>query len=126
MFDGGIMWQIYYNGDCSKSRAAKAYLDEKNISYDVINYLEVPLTHEMIKQLLGQLGFGIDGVVRTKEDAFKAIALEWFTWSEDEKIAFVIKNPLVLERPIVVYEDYAVIARPDVTPIDHLLARAWK
>lgn len=120
------MWQIYYNGDCSKARAAKAYLDEKGISYEVINYLDVPLTYEMIKTLLGQLGFGIDGVVRTKEEPFKAIALEWFTWSEDEKIAFVIANPIVLERPIIVYEDYAVIARPDVTPIDHLLARAWK
>ncbi len=120
------MWQIYYNGDCSKARAAKAYLDEKKIAYEVINYLEVPLTHELIKKLLGQLGFGIDGVVRSKEEAFKSISQEWFTWSDEEKIAFVIANPIVLERPIVVYDDYAVIARPDVMPIDHLLARAWK
>ncbi|UNM97445.1 arsenate reductase [Ignatzschineria rhizosphaerae] len=120
------MWQIYYNGNCSKARAAKAYLDEKQIAYDIINYLEAPLTPEMIKTLLGKLGIGIDGLVRVKEEAFKAIALEWFTWSDDEKIAFVIENPIVIERPVVVYDDHAVIARPDVAPIDHLLARAWK
>ena len=120
------MWQIYYNGDCSKARAARAYLDEKGITYDVINYLEVPLTPLMIKTILSQLGLGIDGVVRSKEAPFQEIALEWFTWSEDEKIEFVVKNPIVLERPIIVFEDYAVIARPDVSPIDHLLARAWK
>ncbi|MHC5224884.1 ArsC/Spx/MgsR family protein [Ignatzschineria sp. LJL83] len=120
------MWQIYYNGDCSKARAARTYLDEKGITYDVINYLEAPLTPLMIKTILGQLGLGIDGVVRSKEAPFQEIALEWFTWSEDEKIEFVVKNPIVLERPIVVFEDYAVIARPDVSAIDHLLARAWK
>ena len=121
-----VMWQIYYNGDCSKARAARAYLDEKGITYDVINYLEVPLTPLMIKTILSQLGLGIDGVVRSKEAPFQEIALEWFTWSEDEKIEFVVKNPIVLERPIIVFEDYAVIARPDVSPIDHLLAKAWK
>ena len=120
------MWQIYYNGDCSKARAAKAYLDEKGVSYEVINYLEAPLTPSMIQKLLADLGLGIDGIIRQKEAVFREVALEWFTLSDEEKVAFVIANPIVIERPIVVYKDHAVIARPDVSPIDHLLARAFK
>lgn len=118
------MWQIYYNGDCSKSRAAKAFLDAHNIQYSLINYLETPLTIEEIDRLLAMLGIGIDGLVRTKEDDFKRIALEWFTWSPTQKKEFVIQNPIVIERPIVIYNHYAVIARPDTVPIEKLLKLA--
>ncbi len=115
------MWQIYYNGDCSKSRAAKAFLDAHNIHYSLINYLETPLSIADIDRLLAELGVGIDGLVRTKEAAFKNIALEWFTWSPEQKKEFVIQNPIVIERPIVVYNHHAVIARPDTAPIEKLL-----
>lgn len=120
------MWQIIYNGQCSKARAAKAYLDEKGIEYTLFNYLETPMTKEMLKKILAQLGLGIDGVIRMKEAAFQDVSLQWFTLSNDEKIQFVIDNPIVLERPIVIFDDFAVIARPDTAPIDHLLAKAWK
>lgn len=120
------MWQLIYNGNCSKARAAKDYLDEKGIEYTQIDYLETPLTVEMLTKILAQLGLGIDGVIRMKEEAFKGISLQWFTWSDAEKIQFVVDNPIVIERPIVIYDDYAVIARPDTAPIDHLLAKAWK
>ncbi|GHA01453.1 arsenate reductase [Ignatzschineria ureiclastica] len=118
------MWQIYYNGDCSKARAAKAFLEDAGVDYQLINYLEAPLTAEMIQQVLAQLGVGIDGIIRTKEEAFKKIALEWFTWSEAEKMAYLLANPIIIERPIVIYQDRAVIARPDVTPIETLLTYA--
>lgn len=120
------MWQIIYNGDCSKSRAAREYLDEKKIEYQVINYLDEPLSAEMIRSLLAKLGLGIDGIIRMKEAPFQKISQEWFTWNDDQKIAFVVENPIVIERPIVVYREDAVIARPDPSPIDHLLAKAWK
>ncbi len=120
------MWQIIYNGQCSKARAAKAYLDEKGVEYTLFDYLETPLTPAMIKGWLSRLGLGVDGIIRMKEDAFKAVSQDWFVMSEDEKIQFLIENPIVIERPIVIYDDYAVIARPDTSSIDHLLAKAWK
>lgn len=120
------MWKLIYNGECSKAKAAKDYLDEKGIEYTLFNYLEEPMTPEMLKEILMQLGLGIDGVIRMKEDAFKGISLQWFTLSDAEKIQFVVENPIVIERPIVIYDDCAVIARPDISPIDHLLAKAWK
>ena len=43
------MWKLIYNGECSKARAAKDYLDEKGIEYTLFNYLEEPMTPEMLK-----------------------------------------------------------------------------
>ncbi len=115
------MWTIWYNGDCSKSRAAKTFLDERNIEYRTINYLETPLTSEMIKDLLAKIGVGIDGIIRAGEAEFKAISGEWFTWSDDKKIEFVIQNPIILQRPLVVHGDKGVIARPGAEEIERIL-----
>ncbi len=64
------------------------------------------------------------GLSALKKRHFKKIALEWFTWSEAEKMAYLLANPIIIERPIVIYQDRAVIARPDVTPIESLLTDA--
>lgn len=115
------MWKIIYNGNCSKSRAAKAYLDEKGIEYEIVNYLDEPLTAEIIQEILTKVGVGIDGVIRTGEEVFKAISGEWFTWSDAEKINFVVKNPIILQRPIVIRGEKGVIARPEPTEIERIL-----
>ncbi len=104
--------QIYHNPRCSKSRQTLALLEENGADVTVIKYLETPPSAETIKTLLSQLGFSsARELMRTKEDAYKALNLK-DEHNEDALINAMIDNPKLIERPIVVSDDKAVLGRP--------------
>ena len=104
-------WIIYHNDDCSKSRAALEILEAHNISAKVVNYLITPPNQAEIKTLLQKLGKSVQEIIR-KNDAktLNLINLEQF--SEQDLINLICQHPILLERPIIVHGDQAVIARP--------------
>ena len=101
---------IYHNPKCSKSRKALELLENKNIKLEIREYLKTGLTLDEINQIKELLQEPISAFMRKKEDLF--IELNLATASEDELMDSLSKHPKLLERPIVIRRDKAVIARP--------------
>jgi len=102
---------IWHNPKCSKSRASFALLGEKDMDVEVVNYLDTPPTEDELKALLVMLGMQPRELMRTKEDIYKALNLK----SEDDNATLIkamVENPKLIERPIVIKGDKAVIGRP--------------
>lgn len=111
--------RVYHNPRCSKSRQALQYLDAKALNYEVRKYLDEPLTRLEIKTLLKKIGISADALLRKGEKFYKE-NLKGKEWSEDEIIDFMIKEPKLIERPIIELGENAVIGRP-TEAIDKLL-----
>ena len=103
--------QIWHNPRCSKSRNALALLEEKKIDAEVVKYLETSHTHDEIAGLLKMLGLSARELMRTKEDIYKELNLKDEN-DEGKLIDAMVKNPKLIERPIVVKDGKAVIGRP--------------
>ena len=103
---------IWHNPRCSKSRQALAILDELETPKDVIKYLEEHPSKEQIKNIFKMLGYKSPrDMMRTKEDLYKELNLKEET--DDEKLfEAMAQNPKLIERPIVIKGDKAIIARP--------------
>ena len=104
------MVEIWHNSRCSKSRAAFNYLKDKNIEYSVKEYLKEPLTLEDLSGVLEKLNKKPSELIRKKEALFKELNLKNAT--ENELLEAMVKNPKLIERPIIVNGKKAVIARP--------------
>ena len=102
---------IYHNPRCSKSRNTLALLEENGVEPEVILYLETPPCEADIRSLLAKLELEAAQLVRRGEDAYKASGLSRDS-SDDELIAAMVQHPKLIERPIVVRGDRAVLGRP--------------
>ncbi len=105
------MIQIYHNSRCSKSRECLAFLADADVEYQIINYLSDIPTIEELKELINKLKIKPLELIRKNEkiwkDNFASKSL-----SDDELIAAMAQNPILIQRPIVINGDRAVIARP--------------
>ena len=113
------MITIYHNNRCSKSRSGVAYLEAKGVEYQVRQYLNEPFTEEELKKLIAKTGLKPIDIVRKEETCFKQ-NLKGKDLTDDEWIAEMVKEPRLIQRPIVEKGDKAVMARP-VENIDELL-----
>ena len=102
---------IYHNPRCSKSRQSLALLRENGVEPEVIEYLKTPLDEVALRDVFVKLGLKAHEVVRTKEEPYQQLALSPDS-SEKEVIAAIVKYPILMERPIVVKGNSAVIGRP--------------
>lgn len=103
--------KIYHNVHCSKSREACSILQEKNIPFEAIDYLKTPPSQKEIKDLLKKLGMKAEEIVRKGEVLYKE-KYKNKKFSEAEWIQILSENPILIERPIIVKGDKAVIGRP--------------
>lgn len=114
------MIEIYHNPRCGKSRTALAAVEEKTTDYKIIKYLEEIPTYDSLKTLLKKLDFKPLELVRQKEKVW----VENYKnnpMSDDEIIKAMILNPILIERPILIKEDKAVIAR-DLDSLNNFLS----
>jgi len=109
---------IYHNPRCSKSRKTLELLVQQQQQTQIIEYLKTPPAAETIKQLLRKLGITARELLREKEDDYKTAGLDNMNLSEDEIIALMVQYPKLIERPIVVMGDKAVIGRPPERVLD--------
>lgn len=103
--------RIYHNARCSKSRAACTMANERGIDAEIINYLDTPPSREELGQLLIKLGMSAAQLLRTGEAVFK----EHYAGrdlSEADCLQALLDHPILIERPIVVCGERAVVARP--------------
>jgi arsenate reductase len=105
------MTQIYHNPRCSKSRETLKILEEANEEIEIIPYLETPPTKEALKNLLTLLGMDPINLIRTGESLWKE-NYKGKKLSPSQLLDIMIKNPRLIERPIVVKNGKAVLGRP--------------
>jgi len=104
------MFTIYHNPKCSKSRETLKLLEEHTSEINIIEYLKSPLNFDELVQLSNKLGVAPIEFVRTKESLIKE---ENIDISNDEALLRAMaKYPKIMERPIVVSGDRAIIGRP--------------
>ncbi len=105
------MIKIYHNPKCSKSRQGLALLEEKKVDFEVIKYLETCFTEESLKEILAHLGIKPIELIRKNEAIWKT-DFKHKTLTDQELITLMVAHPKLIERPIVVNKNQAVIARP--------------
>lgn len=105
------MIQIYHNPRCTKSRQAIALLEEKELKYEVIKYLDNIPSVPDFKKVLAKLDMPAKDLVRKGEPYFKE-KLKGLELNEDEWIDVMLDHPKLIERPIIIKENKAVVGRP--------------
>lgn len=103
---------IYQKPTCSKCRATLALLKESGQEFDAVNYYEVPLTIERLREVIEKLGLPVRDLLRSDEPLARSLKLSERQLSDDELIKIMVENPDLIQRPIVVRGDEAVLCRP--------------
>jgi arsenate reductase len=103
---------IYHNPRCSKSRQALSLLESKGYQPTIILYLQQPPSINQLNQLLVQLNLPARALLRTKEAVYQELGLDNPQLSEQQLLQAICDHPILLERPIVLVNNQAVIARP--------------
>lgn len=103
--------QIWHNPRCSKSRNALALLEEKGIEADIIKYLEKTPNKDELKNVLKLLGISAKELLRVDEDIYKELNLKDIS-DEELLVEAMVNNPKLIQRPIIIRDNKAVIARP--------------
>jgi len=103
---------IYHNPRCSKSRQTLALIEENGVQPRVIHYLDTPPSTTELRSLLQLLGLDARSLLRTKEAPYAELDLEDAIKSEDDILQAISTHPILLERPIVVRANRAIIGRP--------------
>ena len=105
------MIQIYHNSRCGKSRECLIFLQNSGNEFEIINYTKEILTFDELKIIIKKLDIKPMALVRKKEK----IWIENFKnkdFNNDEIIKILIENPILIERPLVINGNQAIIARP--------------
>lgn len=103
---------LYHNPRCSKSRGALELLEARGLTPTVVRYLETPPDAATLRSLLAKLGIGARQLLRSGEDEYKALNLADETLGDAQLIEAMVAHPKLIERPILVAGDQAVIGRP--------------
>lgn len=103
---------LIHNPRCSKSREAKTILEEEGIDVEIIDYMKDGLKEKLLLNLPRLLSLSYPEMIRTKEDIYKILNLANKQITEEQWINIILENPILLERPIFIYGDRALIARP--------------
>jgi len=112
---------LWHNPRCSKSRDSFKLLEEKGVEAEVVKYLEEVPTKEELRKMLKMLGMNsAQELMRKKEAIYKELNLKDET-SEEVLLDAMIANPKLIERPIVIKGNRAVIGRP-IEKVVELLA----
>lgn len=113
------MIKVLHNPQCSKSNCALDYLKTRQVAFEVRDYQQNPLDKEELKNLCAQLGLRPEEIVRKTERLYQ----EEFAgkhYSDEEWFEILAENPILIQRPIIIHDGKAVIARPTEN-IDQLL-----
>lgn len=102
---------IYHNPRCSKSRETLALLKEHGVEPKIVEYLETPPSADELRGVLKKLGMKPEQLVRKKEDVYKQ-KFAGKAMTDEQWLEALARNPVLIERPIVVKGAKAVLGRP--------------
>ena len=103
--------KYYHNNRCRKSREGLIFLKERNINPKIIEYMSSKLNEEEIKYILNLLKYKAIDLIRKNESIYKE-KIKGNSLLENELIKWMIKEPKLIERPILINDDKAIIGRP--------------
>ena len=103
---------VYQKPACGTCQSTLDLLKESGEEFEAINYYEVPLTEEQLRGLLVKLGLTAREILRTGEPLAHSLGLAERPLTDDELIKIMVENPDLIQRPIVVRGDEAVLCRP--------------
>ncbi|HET8573512.1 MAG TPA: ArsC/Spx/MgsR family protein [Edaphocola sp.] len=113
------MIKVLHNPQCSKSNCALDYLKTRQLAFEVRDYQNDPLDKAELKTLCEQLGLKPEDIVRKTEPVYKK-QFAGKHYSDEEWFDILAGNPVLIQRPIIIHEGKAIIARP-VENMDQLL-----
>lgn len=103
---------LYHNPRCSKSRGALDLLQEKGIAPEIVRYLDEPLDAQALRALVRKLGIRPRELLRTGEEEYRSLGLANDAMDDDAIIEAMAAHPRLIQRPILVRGERAVIGRP--------------
>jgi arsenate reductase len=103
---------VYYKPTCTKCRTTLGLLREKDVEFEAINYYEQSLTAEQLRTLLAKLKLSPREALRKGDPIARELGLNKRDLSDDELIDLMVNNPDLIQRPIVVRGQQAVLGRP--------------
>jgi arsenate reductase (glutaredoxin) len=104
---------IYFNARCSKSRQALGLIEDQGEPYTVVEYLKTPPDRATLEAILSRLEGPAVELVRTDDPAFRELEVDEKALATPAAVAdFLVSHPEMMQRPVVVRGDAAVIARP--------------
>lgn len=109
---------IWHNPRCSKSRATLSLLEEHGLDPKIVEYLKTPPSAEELKSVLKKLHMKPRELMRKGEDVYKELNLADEGLSDDKLIDAMVKNPVLIERPVVLYAARAALGRPPENVLD--------
>lgn len=114
-----IMIKIYHNPRCGKSREGLDLVEKSGKEFEIVKYLTDVPSREELQSILKKLGITPIELVRQKEELWVK-NFKGKEWSDEEIINIMIENPILIERPIVINGNKAVIGRPPEKILDIL------
>ena len=99
---------VYQKPTCSKCKATLSLLNDSDEEFESINYYEVPLTTDRLRELIQKLDMPVRDVLRSDEPAARSLSAA----SDDEIIKAMVENPDLIQRPIVMRGNKAKLCRP--------------
>ena len=106
------MYIYYHNPKCSKSRAGLEFLQQKQLNFKIKNYIEEGFSEEELNRILSKLDKNVPECLRRKDPLFKQIEQSLPSHEVKDWIAAIVKDPILMERPILEGPKSARIGRP--------------
>ena len=104
--------KIYHNPRCSKSRQTLQLIQGTGVEPEIVEYLKAPPSENELDQLLKKLGLEPQELMRKKETVYQELDLSHRQLTRSQAIKIMVENPILIERPIVVQGNKAVLGRP--------------
>ena len=111
---------IYHNPNCGTSRNTLAMIRQSGEEPTVIEYLKTPPSRARLKELIAAMGISVRALLREKGTPFKELGLDDPKWSDEDLLDFMMKHPILINRPIVVTPKGVKLCRPSEAVLDIL------
>lgn len=111
---------IYHNPECGTSRNTLAMIRQSGVEPIVIEYLKTPPARERLIELIEKMQMPVRSLLREKGTPYAELGLADSNWSDDDLIDFMLANPILINRPIVVTEKGVKLCRPSEAVLDLL------
>ncbi|MFZ2469853.1 MAG: arsenate reductase (glutaredoxin) [Parvibaculum sedimenti] len=109
---------IWHNPRCSKSRATLSLIEQHGLDPEIVDYLKTPPSADEIKSVLKMLRMKPRDLMRKGEQVYKDLDLENDKLSDDQLVAAMAENPILIERPVVIFGARAKLGRPPEDVLD--------
>ena len=111
---------IYHNRDCGTSRNALAMIRKSGEEPIVVEYLKDPPSREKLTELVAAMAISVRSLLREKDTPYAALRLSEAEWTDEQLIDFMMRQPILINRPIIVAPRGARLCRPSEKVLDIL------